>query len=229
MRGLGNEVAKNLVLAGVNSMTILDHEILSKEDSFASFLAPTTNVGKNRAQASLERLKQRNPMVEITADEENLDVKEKAFFEKFDVVIVTNYPKDVILKVNKFCREIGIKFFSGDIFGYFGYSFMDLVKHEYVEEEVKAVDASDDSAKKKNDDGTAEDDGPTPAKKPKVQEDDETKMVKKAMEFVPLEKALNVDWTSDTYAKRVRRMDPAYFILQVCTYVGKWYLPNPKF
>ena len=90
MRGLGNEVAKNLVLAGVNSMTILDHEILSKEDSFASFLAPTTNVGQNRAQASLERLKQRNPMVEITADEENLDVKEKAFFEKFDVVIVTN-------------------------------------------------------------------------------------------------------------------------------------------
>merc|ERR1712018_228112 len=41
MKGLGNEVAKNLVLAGVNSMTILDHEILSKEDSFAIFLAPT--------------------------------------------------------------------------------------------------------------------------------------------------------------------------------------------
>ena len=209
MRGLGNEVAKNLVLAGVNSMTILDHEVLSKEDSFSSFLAPTTEVGKNRAQASLERLKQRNPMVEITADDENLDAKEKAFFEKFDVVIVTNYPKDVILKVNKICREIGIKFFSGDIFGFFGYSFMDLVKHEYVEEEVKAVDA--DAAKKK-DDG---EDGPTPAKKAKVQDDDETKVVKKAMDFVPLETALNVDWTSDSYAKRVRRMDPAYFILQV--------------
>merc|ERR1712241_1020307 len=209
MRGLGNEVAKNLVLAGVNSMTILDHEVLSKEDSFSSFLAPTTEVGKNRAQASLERLKQRNPMVEITADEENLDAKEKAFFEKFDVVIVTNYPKDVILKVNKICREIGIKFFSGDIFGFFGYSFMDLVKHEYVEEEVKAVDA--DAAKKK-DDG---EDGPTPAKKAKVQDEDETKVVKKAMDFVPLETALNVDWTSDSYAKRVKRMDPAYFILQI--------------
>ena len=193
-------------------MTILDHEVLSKEDSFSSFLAPTTDVGKNRAQASLERLKLRNPMVEITADEENLDVKEKAFFEKFDVVIVTNYPKDVIMKVNKICREIGIKFFSGDIFGFFGYSFMDLVKHEYVEEEVKAVDA--DAAKKKDE---AEEDGPTPAKKTKVQDDaDETKMIKKAMDFVPLEKALNVDWTSDTYAKRVKRMDPAYFILQVC-------------
>ena len=99
-------------------------------------------------------------MVDIIADEENLDAKEKKYFENFDVVIVTNYTKDVILKVNNFCRELNIKFFSGDIFGFFGYSFMDLVKHEYVEEEVKAVDGD---AKKDN-----TDDGPSPAKKAKV-------------------------------------------------------------
>ena len=40
-------------------------------------------------------------------------------------------------------------------------------------------------------------------------------MVKKSMEFVSLDKALNVDWSSDSYAKRVRRMDPSYFILQI--------------
>ena len=142
MRGLGNEVAKNLVLAGVNSMTILDHEGLTKEDIVSSFLAPTDQVGKNRATASLERLKQRNPMVEITADESNLESKEKDFFKDFDIVIVTNYPKDVALKVNKFCRELeNVKFFAGDIFGFFGYSFMDLIKHDYVEEEVKTVEA----------------------------------------------------------------------------------------
>ena len=76
MRGLGNEVAKNLVLAGVNSMTILDHEKLTKEDNVSSFLAPTNQIGKNRAKASLERLIQRNPMLEITADESNLESKE---------------------------------------------------------------------------------------------------------------------------------------------------------
>ena len=145
MRGLGNEVAKNLVLAGVNSMTILDHENMTKEDCISSFLAPTEEVGKNRAQASLERLKQRNPMVEVTADPDNLEVKEESFFKNFDVVIVTNYPKDVCLKVNKICRSNDIKFFAGDIFGFFGYSFMDLIKHEYVEEEVKTQEAKDDS------------------------------------------------------------------------------------
>ena len=201
MRGLGNEVAKNLVLAGVNSMTILDHEKMTKEDCISSFLAPTEEVGKNRAQASLERLKQRNPMVEVTADPDNLEVKEESFFKNFDVVIVTNYPKDVCLKVNKICRSNDIKFFAGDIFGFFGYSFMDLIKHEYVEEEVKTQEAKDDS-------------GPSAAKKAKVEEE-ETKMVKKSMDFVELEKALNVDWSQDSYAKRIRRMDPSYFILQI--------------
>jgi len=207
MKGLGNEVAKNLVLAGINSMTILDHEKLTKEDNVSSFLAPPDQVGKNRAQASLERLQQRNPMVEITADKENLEAKEKDFFSNFDVVIVTNYPKDVALKVNNFCRDLKIKFFAGDIFGYFGYSFMDLVKHDYVEEEVKKVEAGEGKKPKE--------DQPD-AKKAKMDpEDEETKMVKKSMEFVSLDKALNVDWSSDSYAKRVRRMDPSYFILQI--------------
>jgi len=172
MRGLGNEVTKNLVLAGVNSMTILDHEKMTKEDCVSSFLAPTDHVGKNRAQASLERLKQRNPMVEVTADPDNLETKEEGFFKNFD------------------------------IFGFFGYSFMDLIKHEYVEEEVKTQEAKE---------------GQPEAKKAKMEanEEEETKMVKKSMEFVDLEKALNVDWSQDTYAKRIRRMDPAYFILQI--------------
>jgi ubiquitin-like 1-activating enzyme E1 A len=210
MRGLGNEVAKNLVLAGINSLKILDHETLTKEDGVSSFLAPTTSVGKNRAQASLERLKQRNPMVEVTADEENLEAKNEEFFKDFDVVIVTNYPKDVVLKVNQLCRNLNIKFFSGDIFGYFGYSFMDLVKHDFVEEDTKTVDGD---AKKKE----VSEDEPSPAKKAKVAAADEdvVKMVKKSMEFVALEDALKVDWSTEIYAKRIRRMDPSFFLLHV--------------
>ena len=79
---------------------------------------------------------------------------------------------------------------------------MDLIKHEYVEEEVKTQEAKE---------------GQPEAKKAKMEanEEEETKMVKKSMEFVDLEKALNVDWSQDTYAKRIRRMDPAYFILQI--------------
>ena len=161
-------------------------------------------MGTNRATASLDRLKERNPMVEVTADEENLDAKDKDYFRNFDVVIVTNYPKDVVLKVNKFCRELNLKFFAGDIFGSFGYSFTDIVDHEYVEEEQKVAEAKDDAAS-----------GEPKAKKAKVDEEPEVKMVKKTMKFVPMEDALKVDWSADSYKKRLRRMDPSFFILQV--------------
>merc|ERR1719211_448844 len=82
---------------------------------------------------------------------------------------------------------------------------MDLVKHDYVEEEIKKQEAGDGKQSS----------GEPAAKKAKMVEEEETKMVKKSMDFVPLEQALNVDWSTDSYAKRVRRMDPSYFILQI--------------
>ena len=80
MRGLGCEVAKNLVLAGVNSMTVLDHENLTEEDGESQFLAPRDKVGQNRAEASLERLKALNPGVNITVDKEHLETKQPEYF-----------------------------------------------------------------------------------------------------------------------------------------------------
>lgn len=47
------------------------------------------------------------------------------------------------------------------------------------------------------------------------EDEDETKMVKRSLNFVSLEDALKVDWSSGGYAKRVRRMDGAFFLLHV--------------
>lgn len=206
MKGLGAEVVKNLVLAGIKSLTMMDHEDLTKEDGDSQFLAPREKVGTNRAEASQDRVRKLNPNVELTVDKSHLDSKDAKFFnDNFDIVVVTNYPKETILKINKMCREGGTKFFAGDIFGYFGYSFMDLVEHEFVEE-VKQVAAK-----------TEGDDKEEPsAKKKKMEVDEtETKMVKNVMKFVPLENALQADWTQEAYKKRIKRMDPSYFMLQV--------------
>ncbi len=40
VRGLTVEVAKNLVLAGVSALTLLDHQALSQEDAKINYLAP---------------------------------------------------------------------------------------------------------------------------------------------------------------------------------------------
>merc|ERR1712020_580211 len=77
---------------------------------------------------------------------------------------------------------------------------MDLVSHEYVEE-VK--ETKEDKS-----------DGDEPAaKKQKVET--ETKSVKKAMTFVSLAETMKVDWSSELYSRRVKRMDPSYFLLQI--------------
>ena len=101
MRGLGCEVVKNLVLAGVNSLTMLDHENLTKEDGDSQFLAPRDKIGTNRAEASLERVRALNPGVEIKVDKSHLSSKNAKFFnDNFDLVVITNYPKDIIVNVN---------------------------------------------------------------------------------------------------------------------------------
>ena len=216
MRGLGCEVVKNLVLAGVNSLTMMDHENLTKEDGDSQFLAPRDKIGTNRAEASLERVRALNPGVEIKVDKSHLDTKDAKFFnDNFDLVVITNYPKDSIVKVNQMCREGGTKFFAGDVFGFFGYSFMDLVQHEFVEE--KKVEATKPDILVEG--GKAGDqDGEPKAKKARtveISDVPETKMEKHSMKFVSLEDALKVDWTQDGYKKRIRRMDPSYFLLQV--------------
>jgi len=198
--GLGAEIAKNLVLAGVNQLAMVDSEKVSEEDATSQFLAPRDTVGKNRAESSLQRLQQLNPMVTVSADPGKSQDKTEEFFKGFDVVVATNCSKDELVRINSICRAEKTLFYAGDIFGFYGFSFMDLVSHEYVEE------VKDTKEEAKSGDEPA-------AKKQKMET--ETKSVKKAMTFVSLAETLKVDWSSELYSRRIKRMDPSYFLLQI--------------
>lgn len=47
LRALGDEVAKNLVLAGIGSLTILDHGVVTEDDLCSQFFVSEEDVGKN--------------------------------------------------------------------------------------------------------------------------------------------------------------------------------------
>ena len=138
--------------------------------------------------------------VKVSADSGKTQDKDVEFFKQFDVVIATNCTKEELVRINSICRAEKVLFYAGDIFGFYGFSFMDLVSHEYVEEvtETKEAGATDEPA----------------AKKQKTVET-ETKNVKKAMTFVSLAETLKVDWSSELYSRRVKRMDPSFFLLQI--------------
>lgn len=47
MRALANEIAKNLVLAGIGSLTIQDSQLVSDDDLGAQFFISEDDIGKN--------------------------------------------------------------------------------------------------------------------------------------------------------------------------------------
>lgn len=47
MGGVGAEVAKNIILGGVKSVTLLDADDVSELDNVCQFLAPRESIGQN--------------------------------------------------------------------------------------------------------------------------------------------------------------------------------------
>lgn len=201
--GLGAEVAKNLILAGVKGLTLLDHEKVTEDSCRAQFLVPVTAQGQNRAQASLERAQNLNPMVEVHADPERVEDKADDFFLQFDAVCLTGCSRDLMVRVDQLCSKNNIKVFCGDVHGYYGYMFCNLgQEYSYVEEKPKIVKPAADS-----------NDGPE-AKKAKI-DPNETTMVKKTASFCTLKEALEVSWTSEKAKAALKRTPVDYFMLHV--------------
>uniref|UniRef100_A0A3P8YP77 SUMO-activating enzyme subunit 1 n=1 Tax=Esox lucius TaxID=8010 RepID=A0A3P8YP77_ESOLU len=222
LRGLGAEVAKNLILAGVKGLTLLDHEQVTEESCRAQFLIPVSAQGQNRAQASLERAQYLNPMVAVKADTDRVEEKPDEFFLQFDAVCLTGCSRDLMIRVDQLCSQNNIKVFCGDVFGYHGYMFSDLgLEHNYVEEKPKAVKPKTEESN--------EHDGPE-AKKPKV-DPSETTMIKKVnVDFCCLKDALEVDWTSEKAKSSLKRTPVDYFLLHVLLKfrTDKGRDPNPE-
>uniref|UniRef100_A0A2K6QBY3 SUMO-activating enzyme subunit 1 n=1 Tax=Rhinopithecus roxellana TaxID=61622 RepID=A0A2K6QBY3_RHIRO len=202
MKGLGAEIAKNLILAGVKGLPMKDHEQVSPEDPGAQFLIRTGSVGRNRAEASLEQAQNLNPMVDVKVDTEDIEKKPESFFTPFDAVCLTCCSRDVIVKVDQICHKNSIKFFTGDVFGYHEYTFANLGEHEFVEEKTKVAKVSQ-----------GVEDGPD-TKRVKL-DSSETTMVKKKVVFCPVKEALEVDWSSEKAKATLKRTTSGHFLLQV--------------
>lgn len=133
LNGLGAEIAKNIILAGVKSVTFLDAKVVSELDFASQFFVPRDRLGQNRAESSLQRAQALNPMVEVKADTGVLGDKDEAFFKQFDVVVILEAKLTTSAEIDNICRANKIKFYAADMWGMFGYSFIDLQEHEFVE------------------------------------------------------------------------------------------------
>ncbi|XP_050036555.1 SUMO-activating enzyme subunit 1 [Dermacentor andersoni] len=197
LNGLGAEVAKNLVLAGIKSIMLLDSHNVTAEDFSSQFMVERGDVGKNRAHSSKAYTKNLNPMVEVDSEDGNLLNKNDDYFLKFDIVCCTeSLSTEDLVKVNTQCHNLGVKFFCGHVWGFFGYYFSDLIQHAYTQEVLKLARPV----------------GPSPAKKPKTE--DTNTVIQKVMTCVPLSRALQVK-AGKASTGLDRKTSPLFFLLHV--------------
>ncbi|CAL1275474.1 unnamed protein product [Larinioides sclopetarius] len=132
LNGLGAEVVKNLTLSGVKSITIMDETPVSAADTTAQFFVSGCEPGEGRAKASKAAIQELNPNVHIEIDSEHISSKPASFFSQFTAVFATDCPLSVLIRINKMCHENKVHFYCGDTWGFYGYSFLDLLKHTYA-------------------------------------------------------------------------------------------------
>ncbi|KAJ8731090.1 hypothetical protein PYW07_004254 [Mythimna separata] len=84
--GLGLEVAKNVILSGVKSVTLHDERNCTIADLSSQFYLSEQSIGQNRALASCEQLSELNHYVPTTAHTGPLT---EDFLRKFSVVVLT--------------------------------------------------------------------------------------------------------------------------------------------
>lgn len=128
MDGLGVEIAKNIVLAGVKELVIHDASLVTVSDIGTQFFVRESDVGKNRAEVTLPRLSELNPYVTVKVLSGSLD-GEMAVLDDFTCVIFVNYLSLLLLETaNLRCRgcDPQVRFISASTCGVFASVFNDF-------------------------------------------------------------------------------------------------------
>ena len=160
--GLGVEIAKDIILGGVKSVTLQDTKTTSWQDLSSQvssyslyyeifvfipvreelghvkrwstqvyaqlneiflnnfslqFFLRESDVGKNRAEASLPRLVEINEYVSTTCTTEPVSTE---LVSKFSVVVLTDSTRHEQLEIGDFCHANNIKFICANTNGVFG-------------------------------------------------------------------------------------------------------------
>ncbi|KAL2508092.1 Ubiquitin-activating enzyme E1 1 [Forsythia ovata] len=125
MQGLGAEIAKNLILAGVKSVTLHDEGKVELWDLSSNFIFSENDIGKNRALASIQKLQELNNAVVISTLTTKL-MKEQ--LSEFQAVVFTDISLENAIEFNGYCHnhQPPIAFIKTEVRGLFGNCFCDF-------------------------------------------------------------------------------------------------------
>ncbi|KAL5288734.1 UBA1 family protein [Megaselia abdita] len=123
LNGIGVEIAKNIILGGVKSITLHDKAVCSLRDLSSQFYLTEADIGKNRAEASCSQLSELNNYVRTTSYTGDLT---EDFLKKFRVVVLTEASGSEQKRIAKIAHENNIAFIIAESRGVFAKIFCDF-------------------------------------------------------------------------------------------------------
>ncbi|OUS47186.1 ubiquitin activating enzyme [Ostreococcus tauri] len=125
-RGLGVEIAKNVVLAGVRGVGVAAREESRDADLAAQFYIDDDAVkrGLARAEACAGKLQELNPAVEVRVETGN--VLDRDTVAGYRAVVACEQTEETCKTLNELCRATGAAFIKADVRGVFGSVFCDF-------------------------------------------------------------------------------------------------------
>ncbi|KAJ9079907.1 E1 ubiquitin-activating protein aos1 [Entomophthora muscae] len=118
--GLSIELMKNMVLAGVGQIIVVDERSVELGELGSNFYINFSDQGKMRAEVCVEKLKLLNPKVSMLAKTSFTP----ELLEGQHLVCHADATLDEMLEMNQICRSKGIKYISGNTFGMLGFLFL---------------------------------------------------------------------------------------------------------
>ncbi|KAL6886278.1 hypothetical protein HDV57DRAFT_490091 [Trichoderma longibrachiatum] len=126
LKGLGVEIAKNIALAGVKSLTLYDPAPVQIADLSAQFFLTPEDVGKPRDEVTAPRVAELNAYTPVKVHQSPSIEDNFSQFDKYQVVVLTNAPISTQKAVGDYCHSKGIFVVIVDTFGLFGSIFCDF-------------------------------------------------------------------------------------------------------
>lgn len=124
LRGLGVEVAKNLILAGPAQVILHDEAPAELRDLGANFYLTQEDVGRSRAEACRAQLAELNPYVAVELHRGPIT---EQLVQQVSLMVLTETPQSELVRLNKLCRSAPnpVGFIAADCLGLASFVFVD--------------------------------------------------------------------------------------------------------
>jgi ubiquitin-activating enzyme E1 len=139
INGLGLEIAKCIILAGVKKVMLHDVNLTQYQDLTTNYYLTQEDINKNRALSCCKKLQELNPYVEVLVNAQDILLNQEELLKNFNTLVLCDYPQETIKRINQMTRKNNIKLITCSTYGLVGQVFCDFNKFITKDQDGEAI------------------------------------------------------------------------------------------